>query len=329
MSGWLSKFSSLQTLNDKPILTCSFMKFGKLADISNVDFSLPPDPEETTLVLKKKGQANNPLNFYIGCTGWSMKEWVGKVYPPGTKTKEYLQHYSKQFNTIELNTTHYRTPDKATIQKWKTQSEDDFKFCPKLLQTISHSRDLGTGTGQLLEFCDAIQGLEEKLGCSFMQLPPYFSNDRLKILEAFLKKMPSHIPLALELRHQSWFEHKENQEALFSMLETYNTSTVITDVAGRRDVLHMRLTTPTAMVRFVGNGLHPSDYKRIDEWTDRILHWHKLGLKEVYFFTHEPDNILAPELAKYLADKLQSQKDVITRGPKFYDDGVGEQMSLF
>lgn len=305
------------------------MKFGKLQDITTVDFVLPPDSKETEALLQKKGKVGGPLHFYIGCTGWSMKEWVGKVYPNGAKTKEYLKHYSKQFNTIELNTTHYRTPEKNTIHKWKTESADDFKFCPKILQTVSHSRNLGTGGNQLLEFCEAIQGLEEKLGCSFMQLPPYFDKKRLKLLESFLKFFPTHIPLALELRHESWFENKESQEALFSMMEKYKASTVITDVAGRRDVLHMRLTTATAMIRFVGNGLDPTDYTRIDDWVDRIMHWHQLGLQEVYFFTHEPDNLLAPDIAQYLWRKLKDQEKIITRGPKFYDDGVGEQMRLF
>lgn len=305
------------------------MKFGKLPDITQVDFTLASDPLETAITLREKGNKEIPLHFYIGCTGWAMKEWVGKVYPFGAKSKDYLQHYTKQFNTIELNTTHYRTPDKATILKWKNDAAADFKFCPKILQTISHSRNLGIGSGQILAFCEAIQGLEEKLGCSFMQLPPYFGKDRLKLLESFLKQFPSHIPLALEFRHESWFENLATQQALFSILEKYAISTVITDVAGRRDVLHLRLTTPTAMIRFVGNGLDATDYTRIDQWVERIVQWQQLGLNEVYFFTHEPDNLLAPDLAKYLREKLDGHKNIITRGPKFYDDGVGEQMSLF
>ena len=51
----------------------------------------------------------------------------------------------------------------ASIEKWKTESTADFRFCPKILQTISHSKQLGFGSDQLLEFCDSIIGLEEKL----------------------------------------------------------------------------------------------------------------------------------------------------------------------
>ena len=166
------------------------MKFGKLSDISQVDFKLPIDPESTKVVLGNLSKAEKPI-LYVGCTGWSMKEWVGTVYPATAKVKDYLTHYAKQFNTIELNTTHYRIPNIQTIDNWRQQSAADFRFCPKILQAISHSRELGFGTGRTLAFCESIQGLEEKLGCCFMQLPPYFGIDRLGLLERFVESFPS------------------------------------------------------------------------------------------------------------------------------------------
>lgn len=105
---------------------------------------------------------------------------------------------------------------------------------------------------------------------------------------------------------------------------------VITDVAGRRDVCHLRLTTNTVLVRFVGNNLHPTDYSRIDDWVRRLEYWFSNGLHQVYFFTHEPDNLMAPDLAIYLVEKLDKMGGVETRGPKIIgQDGAGQQMSLF
>ena len=301
------------------------MKFGKLPDISNVDFSLPVVSQKNIEVLQTN--KNQPTIIYIGCTGWSMKEWVGKVYPPKTKTKDYLKYYAQQFNTIELNTTHYRIPDLATIEKWKTESTDDFRFCPKILQAVSHRNDMGTG-GLLSAFCDAIILLEKKMGCCFVQLPPYFGADRLGQLENFLERFPKEIPLAVEVRHESWFTNETNLESLFSLLKKYNKSTVITDVAGRRDVCHMRLTNDVAMVRFVGNNLHPTDYQRIDAWVERIKQWSEAGLRELYFFPHEPDNLLAPDLSLYLFQQLQKHVNATVRGPKFHEN-ENQQMSLF
>jgi hypothetical protein len=56
------------------------------------------------------------------------------------------------------------------------------------------------------------------------------------------------------------------------MLES-GVGTVITDVAGRRDVLHMRLTTPVAFISFVTNSLHPKDYVRADAWVETNKTW--------------------------------------------------------
>ena len=144
------------------------MKFGKLSDISNVVFSLPSEPEENKTILSSFPKQNTPPKIHIGCTGWSMKEWVGKVYPLKTPAKDYLKHYARQFNTIELNTTHYRIPSEANIEKWKNESTTDFRFCPKIPQVISHSADLGGNNDALNNFCKNILLLEEKLGCCFM-----------------------------------------------------------------------------------------------------------------------------------------------------------------
>lgn len=303
------------------------MKFGKLADITKVDFNLPPDAAITKRILHTDASPKALRNAYVGCTGWSMKEWVGKVYPPATKTKDYLLFYGKQFNTIELNTTHYRIPTSTTIEQWRTSVPNDFRYCPKIPQSISHSKNLGLNEGYTAAFCDAIQGLDNKLGSCFMQLPPYFGFDRLGMLQVFLQNFPPNIPLAIEVRHQSWFEKDTNLAALFDLLEQFQVATVITDVAGRRDVLHQGLTTTSAMVRFVGNALHSSDYQRIDDWVERIAAWLEKGLKNIYFFTHEPDNILAPDLALYLVEKLQKLDGLQVRGPQFYNNST--QISLF
>ncbi len=302
------------------------MKFGKLQDVSHVNFNLPEIPSGTELILQHLPERKNPPKVFIGATGWGMKEWVGKWYPKGTTAKGYLKAYGKQFNTIELNTTHYRIPQATMIDKWCDETPSDFVFCPKIPQSISHRRDMGLSGEKIEIFSREIKGLGSKMGCCFMQMPPYFKEDRLPILERFLSEWDMDIPLALEVRHEDWFRTQESSTSLFKMLEKYNISTVITDVAGRRDVLHMRLTTPIAMIRFVGNGLIDSDYSRIEEWVQTLKKWVDKGLQEVYFFTHEPDNILAPELAQYLTSQTEKHiPNAQVRGPKPLEN----QMTLF
>lgn len=306
------------------------MKFGKLPNIDQVNFTLPPDASGTEAVLAKLSPTKPQL--YVGCTGWGMKEWVGTVYPPKTKAKDFLHHYARQFGTIELNTTHYRIPTPETVIKWRDTVPADFRFCPKIPQSISHSRDMGLSGDNTLRFCENISLLEEKLGCCFVQLPPYFGFDSLGLLTRFLEKFPRTIPLAVELRHESWFSSPANIEATFEVMQNLNISSVITDVAGRRDVLHQRLTNHTVLIRWVGNALHSTDYERIDEWVARLKTWFEAGLQEVFFFPHEPDNLLAPDIATYFIRKINEQINlnifVPTLDGKIVED-VSGQMSLF
>jgi len=304
------------------------MEFGKLEHIEHVDFKLPEDNPFNSKILTAKGNVNPSKTLYIGCTGWSTKEWVGSVYPKGAKAKDFLSHYGKQFNTIELNATHYKIPDKETIKQWIADTPNDFRFCPKFPQTISHSRDLGLSGSLLPIFCDTLLLLEARLGCTFLQLPPYFSVDRLPILQAFLAAVAPRIPVALELRHESWFHDQAAFAALLEICAFHQASLVITDVAGRRDVLHAAVTTTTTMIRFVGNGLHPTDYLRVQDWVKRLTQWYEAGLETAYFFTHEPDNLLAPQLANYLHQQALPLP-LHTRGPRFATETEENQMKLF
>jgi uncharacterized protein YecE (DUF72 family) len=305
------------------------MDFGKLNNVDNVDFTLPPDAPKTAEILRGLPARTHPPHVYIGATGWGMKEWVGTYYPKGTKATDYLQAYGKQFNSIELNTTHYRIPSTTDIQKWKNDTPPDFRFAPKLLQSVSHERNLGLSNTLTQQFCAAIEGLEEKLGVCFMQLPPYFGTQNLPILERFLKQFPQNIPLAIEIRYEDIFSNKKNTSSYLNILEQNNTFTVITDVAGRRDVLHQGITGKTVIIRFIGNDLHPTDYTRIDAWVLKLKEWFDMGLHDVYFFIHEPENTNVPILARYLATKIKGNFNAILTEPMSLITTISAQISLF
>ncbi|MEM9545987.1 MAG: DUF72 domain-containing protein [Bacteroidota bacterium] len=301
------------------------MKFGKLEDISNVDFRLPEEPVTNKNILDSL-DSNNP-QFYIGCTGWGMKAWKGTYYPEKTKPENFLYEYGKQFNTIELNSTHYGTPKQEVLEKWYADTPADFVFCPKLHKAISHRKMLGMDSDIIENTLNSLSILNDKLGPIFMQLPPYFDASRFSDLESFFKVFPEEFDLSVELRHPSWYEEEGVMDELQAMAVDYHKGLLITDVSGRRDILHMRLCGDYLMIRFVGNGLHPTDYSRVDEWVDRLTYYISNGVNKVYFFPHEPDNILAPDLADYLCTKIKSETVATTRGPKKIDSP--KQLNLF
>ncbi|WP_428658720.1 DUF72 domain-containing protein [Runella sp.] len=304
------------------------MDFGKLEDISKVDFTLPPDHPFTGQVLAhfKASPPKSPTCF-IGPPIWANKEWVGKIYPTTAKEKDFLFHYTRQFNSIELNVTHYQIPSEATIQRWKEAAAPGFRFCPKWPQTISHEYQLKGVDHLSHEFTTAVLGLGEHLGTTFLQLGPAFDTYQFKTLEHFLKQLPLDFPIAVEFRHPDWFSNNAIWQKTVEMLYELGVGTVMSDVAGRRDVLHMSLTTPTVTLRFVGHELHPTDYTRVDAWVQRLKTWYQQGVQTAYIFVHCGENINAPELTKYWIEQLNKHCGLSLQPPRIQPKVV--QGSLF
>ncbi|RMG16902.1 MAG: DUF72 domain-containing protein [Bacteroidetes bacterium] len=302
------------------------MKFGKLQDISQVDFSLAaPDPRSREVLQSSAGEA---FRAYVGCPVWGNKDWIGKIYPTGAKPADFLSYYAHSFNTIELNSTHYGMPKAETLLKWKEQVTPGFEFCPKFPQEISHYQKLTGRPERTLLFCERIGLLEEKLGCAFLQLPPTFGPEQFQRLQRFVMDFPPHIPLAVEFRHPAWFENRHLIPQAFSLLSAHGVGTVISDVSGRRDVSHASLTNATAMIRFVGNQLHPTDFSRMDAWMDRLQHWVEQGLQKLYLFVHEPDDLYAPDIGKYAIEQLNQRFGLDLPLPAIPHQSGG-QMTLF
>ncbi|WP_295675158.1 DUF72 domain-containing protein [uncultured Empedobacter sp.] len=287
------------------------MKFGKVENPELVDFTLPKTPKETIDLLNKVAKSDN-FEVYVGCAKWN-KQDLKNFYPP--KTKDELSYYSKQFNSIELNATYYRSPSKENVESWANKTPKDFKFFPKIPQSISHYGRLQNVTDKLNEYLDAVALFEEKLGMIFLQMHENFAPKDFEKLENFIQNFPKGYPLAVELRHEDWFSNEENFNRLVSLLEKHNISNIIVDTAGRRDMVHMRLTSNEAFVRFVGANI-PSDYERLDEWIETIKLWKAEGLQKLYFFIHQNLELESPMLAKYFIKKLNNDLDLDIRGPQ-------------
>ncbi|HEY4325230.1 MAG TPA: DUF72 domain-containing protein [Mucilaginibacter sp.] len=296
------------------------MEFGRVTteELFQVDFSLPPDPELTIKTLKA-AKNDKPLQVHVGCAKWGRKEWLGKIYPPKTKDANFLDEYVKHFDSIELNATFYNIYGPETIAKWKEKANTNpsFKFCPKFSQTITHIRRLKNADEITTKYYEGIMAFGDTLGPLFLQVGDNFTPKSLPDLKAYLEKLPKDVPVFLELRHKEWFAVPENRDNIFNLLHELNIGAVITDASGRRDVVHMELPTPHAFIRFVGNSLHPTDYTRVDEWVERIVQWHEMGLQSVWFFMHQHDERYSPELADYVIEQLNKKLGLSLHRPEF------------
>lgn len=300
------------------------MEFGKAASLEGIDFTLPPDYPRSARIAP--GRAAPAFRVFSGATAWTTKEWVGRVYPPRADAATFLEHYGRAFDAVELNTTHYRVPDVATLARWRDAVPAGFRYFPKFPQVVSHADDLASQAASARAFADRMALLGDRLGRSFLQLPPTFTPPRAPELAALLDALPKEYPVAVEFRHPKWFRSGVVVDEAFELLAARGAVAVITDVAGRRDVLHASITTPAAFVRFIGNLPHPSDAQRLGAWADRIARWKEAGLSEVAFFLHEPDNVLAPEAVNLFAKALAKTCGPLVREWKSH---VPRQLGLF
>ena len=276
------------------------MKFGQVEDPSLIDFTLPKDDAKTKEILEKN--KSGLQNISVGCAKWNKTDLKG-FYPKGTKDE--LTYYATQFNSIELNATFYSLPSPEQVLTWKEKTPADFKFFPKITNTVSHFRRLINVDDVVTQYATSMLNFGDQLGMVFLQLHDNFKPKDYDRIEKFVKSWPMEIPLAIELRSTEWFE-EENFEKVSALFEENNITNIIVDAAGRRDILHMRLTTDSAFIRYVGANAE-SDYERLDDWLERIKIWKNQGLKNLYFFVHQNVEKASPLLSAYFIEKLNAE----------------------
>ena len=259
------------------------MKFGKVSDPGLIDFNFPEDHPDTSKVVSRLAKSGESVKIYVGCANWN-RQHLRHFYPRGIKNE--LEYYAKQFNCIEFNATFYRNFPVSQFEKWYHTVPGNFKFFPKVHQNISHVKRLAHVENDLNEFLDGIVHLKEKLGTVFLQLHNNFSPKDFGRLVHFITLWPKEIALAVELRHTQWFNDARVADETYHLFEENHIANIIVDTAGRRDLLHMRLTNNEAFVRFVATG-HESDYKRMNDWIMRLKLWMDQGLQNIHFFLHQ------------------------------------------
>ncbi len=280
------------------------MKFGKVDNPDEVDFTIPADPPATkgVFALEKAKE----MEVWVGCAKWNSKDLKG-FYPKGVKSKNELRYYSTQFNCIELNATFYKRYWENTYTGWHDGVEENFKFFPKFNQGVTHYSRLKDVEQRCEEFAENIVFLKGKLGVPLLQMHDNFGAKDYERVENFAENVwTCGIPIAMEFRRSEWHTDPDISERLYALMEKHAITNVLVDTAGRRDLMHMRLTTPTPFIRWVGAN-HASDFTRLDAWIERLVKWKKQGMRKLYFFIHQNVEQESPLLAQYFVEKLNKK----------------------
>ena len=298
------------------------MKFGSVNNPDEIDFSLPADHPDTSRLLSNFEKPETPRVF-VGCAKWNPQD-LQNFYPKGTGDK--LKYYAQQFNSVELNATFYNTFDADQIRDWCSKVPEDFRFFPKVNQYISHLKWLNDIESAVDDYYDSIIHFKENLGTTFLQLRGKFAPKYFDRVQNFIEYWPGELPLAIEFRHPDWFGDEEVAEDLYALLEEHEVANVITDTAGRRDLLHMRPTNNEVFIRYVGAN-HKTDVTRLDEWVDRLALWTEQGLGNIHFFVHQNEERKSPELAAHFIKNINDKLGTDLKNPNI--GGDGNQGDLF
>ena len=175
------------------------------------------------------------MSVLIGTSGWSYPSgkgtWNGVFYPkPRPRGFDELRYYAERFGSVEVNSTFYRMPEVALSEGWLRRTPDDFQFAIKLYQKFTHPEmylkrggvsDWDVSRVDVELFREGIKPLvgAGRLAALLVQFPSSFhdqtaTRDYLAwLLEAFRG-----LPMAVELRHRTWFADGAGTEDLLTSL---------------------------------------------------------------------------------------------------------------
>ncbi|HEX2123301.1 MAG TPA: DUF72 domain-containing protein [Thermoanaerobaculia bacterium] len=238
----------------------------------------------------------------IGTSGYHYKHWVGRYYPAGIKAGKMLEHYLRDFDTVELNNTFYQLPNESTFDSWRDSTPSDFLFAVKGSRFITHMIKLKDAQRGLTNFLPRAERLGDKLGPILWQLPPRW-NVNVERLEEFLSILPRTHRYTFELRHPSWMT-----DAVYEVLRRYEAAFCIYELAGYHSPIE--ITSDWTYIRLHG----PTEFKyqgsysdaQLAAWAERIRRWSRT-MKAIYVYFDNDDSAYAVDNAltlKRLLGKL-------------------------
>lgn len=286
---------------------------------------------------------NGNAPYFIGCPVWACRDWIGTVFDKQTDPNDLLREYAKRFNAVEGNSIFYALPPLSTVERWMAESRPGFRFCPKFPKAISHDRRLSQAETETEAFLEILETLQHgnRLGPSFLQLPPSFNANSIDILEGFLKSLPKDFEYAVEPRHVTWYDQGDNERRLDDILRNLGIDKVIfdsrplfaseADDPDERDAQSRKPQTPVRKVslaanpflRLVGSNDLDANDPWIKEWAPIINKW-ILEEKRPYVFLHCPDEANAPYFARRLHRQLKKLNPLLEAFPEFASDSSEE-----
>ncbi len=224
-------------------------------------------------------------NFYSGTSGVVLPVPNKLSFPPEFQEKSRLTYYASLFNSVEINSSFYKVPMPATVQKWAESVPEDFRFTFKLWKGITHNKGLDFKVEDVNHFMQVIAQAGSKKGCLLVQFPPSLKVSGIRQTEKLMLAIQQadsaqNWKIALEFRDRSWYV-----EETYDLLNDYNMGIVLHDKSAAASPL-LEPATAFVYLRFHGPG---GNYKGsyddgfLYEYAQYIKEWQSEG-KSVYVY---------------------------------------------
>lgn len=228
----------------------------------------------------------------IGCSGWEYKHWRGDFYPASLPKSRWFEHYSNIFDTVEINNTFYRLPEKGTFAAWATRAPHGFLYAVKASRFLTHMKKLKEPEEPLRRLFSRMAPLSTHRGPVLYQLPPGWKLDYAR-LEYFLQVLPKGFRHVLEFRDPSWYA-----DTVLTLLEQHGVALCLHDMRG--SATGRERIGPFVYVRFHGaTGNYGGGYpdRRLAEWANWLRHCRRTNIEIYAYFNndvggHAPRNAL-------------------------------------
>jgi uncharacterized protein YecE (DUF72 family) len=148
------------------------------------------------------------------------------------RSADYLAFYAEHFQTVEIDSTFYGCPSARTVTNWGARTPQDFIFCVKVPQVITHDKALVNCDAEFEEFVQTMDILGPKLGPMLFQFPAFDKwkfpkqDSFLAVLAPFLKKLPTDHKFVVEIRNKKWLDAK-----FADVLREHNVALALTDTS--------------------------------------------------------------------------------------------------
>ncbi|WP_030202409.1 DUF72 domain-containing protein [Streptomyces sp. NRRL S-87] len=207
------------------------------------------------------------MAVHVGTSGWQYRDWAGGAfYPSGCPQRSWLEEYARRFTTVESNNAFYRLPERATFAAWRERTPAGFVWAVKASRFLTHVKRLRDPQEPVRRLLDRAAGLGDRLGAVLLQLPPTLRADT-EALDAVLRCFPSRVRVAVEPRHDSWWD-----EEVRDVLAAHGAALCWAD-RDSRPVTPLWRTTDWGYVRFHAGRAQPLPrYGRtaLRSWAGRI-----------------------------------------------------------